>query len=314
MTAADFRLAWRLQRWEIVVLVGGSLLMAAAMAAVAWQLAVNRDAIAACYAETGPSLSADCRSTIGLGNFLGSSVAVLVGAATVAPFAVGVLIGAPLLSREIEHRTAPMAWSLAQSRRRWLVGRVLPGLVLIGVALLLLGQASELLLTTVQEGELGFMHFGQHGPILAMRGLAVYGIGVMIGLVGGRVLPAVLVTAMAAIVLVGGASIVRDQLMRAEAEWFPANSESDVFAMIYDSRLRDDATGEIFTYDEVMLSVSPEEIDPMTGVPAGWTQLYLAVDPEKYGSFVVREIAGLAGVTVLSLALGWVLVAGRRPE
>ena len=125
MTAADFRLAWRLQRWEIVVLVGGSLLMAAAMAAVAWQLAVNRDAIAACYAETGPSLSADCRSTIGLGNFLGSSVAVLVGAATVAPFAVGVLIGAPLLSREIEHRTAPMAWSLAQSRRRWLVGRVL---------------------------------------------------------------------------------------------------------------------------------------------------------------------------------------------
>ena len=308
------RLAWRQQRWEIAFLLGGSVLLALAMVVVAWQLDVNGEVVAACHQQLDATLSEACRSSIQFGNLLGSAVALFVTVAIVAPFAVGVFLGAPLVAREIEHRTAPMAWSLTISRRGWLAGRVLPPLVVIVLVLLLLGQASELLLTSVQDDALGFMHFGQHGPILAARGLAVFAIGVAVGLAAGRVLPAVLVTGLAALALVALLSLGRDQLMRAEAEWFPANFESDVFAMIYDSRLRDDATGEILTHEEVFGTVPPEDIDPETGVPSGMTQLYLAVDPARYPSFVAREIGALGSFTVVVLGFVWAVIPARRPE
>jgi hypothetical protein len=46
--------------------------------------------------------------------------------------------------------------------------------------------------------------------------------------------------------------------------------------MIYDSRLRDEATGELVTYEEVFAEFPPEELDPVTGTPPGMTQLYPA--------------------------------------
>ncbi len=308
------RLAWKVQRWELIFLLGGSLLLALAMAIVAWQIEVNGDAIAACYEQPETAWSPACRSMIEFGNALASAVRILGGAATVAPFAVGTFLGAPLVSREIEHRTAPIAWSLSLSRRRWLASRVLPALVLIGAVLLILGQTSELLLSSVEDGALGFRHYGQHGPILAMRGLAVFGIGAVVGLALGRVLPAVLVTTLATVVLVAGTSIGRDQLMRAEAEWFSPGVEVEAISMIYDSRLRDDATGEILTYEEVYQEFPPEELDPDTGVPPGMTQLYLAIHPDRYPSFVARETAALAGFAVALLALAWWLISTRRPE
>ncbi len=307
------RLIWKVQRWELSFVIGGSLLLAAAMAVVAWQIQVRSDAIAACYELPEATWSADCRSLVDMSNLLGSAVGVLSGAATVAPFGVGIFLGAPFVAGEIEHRTAPMAWSLSLSRRSWLMRRVLPLVVVIGVVLLLLGQTSELLLRSVEEGPIDFRHYGQHGPILAARGLSVFGIGVLAGLALGRVLPAILVTALATVVLVGLTSIGRDQLMRAEAEWIAPGSEIEALAMIYDSRLRDAASGELVTYEEVFAEFPSEELDPETGVPPGFTQLYLAVPPDKYPSFVAREIAALGGSSVLVLALGWWRIASRRP-
>lgn len=111
------RLMWKVQRWELIFLIGGSLLLAAAMAVVAWQIEVRGDAIAACYGQPEASLSAECRSMIEWGNRLTTAIGTLSAVATVAPFAVGIFLGAPLLAGEIEHRTAPIAWSLRLSRR-----------------------------------------------------------------------------------------------------------------------------------------------------------------------------------------------------
>src|SRR3972149_2535594 len=41
--------------------------------------------------------------------------------AWVAPFGMGLVLGVPLVSREIEQRTAGMAWALSRSRTSWLV-------------------------------------------------------------------------------------------------------------------------------------------------------------------------------------------------
>lgn len=309
------RVFWRLQRWEAAVLIGGCLLLTVAMWVVAWQLKVNSEAIAACYEATEARISPHCRSLIDVGNLLSGSIGVLNGAAILAPFGVGIFLGAPLVAREIEHRTAPMAWSLSLSRRRWLAARVLPALGAVGVVLLLLGQASALLVSTAYEDELGFRYYDSVGPIIAARGVAVFGIGVLVGMMVGRVLPALLVTGLATVAVAGAASIGRDQLMRAEAEWIEPGSELDAIAMIYDSRLRDDATGELVTWEEVYASFPPEEVNlEGDGTPPGMTQLYLTVPPERYPSIVAREIAALAGIGAFALGAAWWAVLRRRPE
>lgn len=307
------RLTWRMQRWELAFLIGGSLLLAAGAAFVAWQTKVTLDGIDACYAKNAV-LSAPCASLVRWSNVLGGLAPVLEGVTTVAPFVVGLLLGAPLVSREIEKRTAPMAWSLSLSRARWLVGRTIPLLVAIAIALLLLGQASEALIRATPPGELGFRQFAMHGPLVAVRAIAVFGIGVAVGLLIGRVLPAILVTGLVVIALFVGLQLVRDQLMRDEATWVEADAGDFSGVMIYDMAFTDDATGERITFDEAA-SRFPEVFGPTgIGVPPGMSQVYLTAPPELYPVFVAREIGALALVTTLVGGTALWVIRWRRPD
>ena len=310
------RLTWRMQRWELAFLIGGCLALALLMAGVAWQLDASRDALDACYAEGAGPLSDACRSTIDWGNTMSSAVGILGPVAIVAPFAIGVFLGAPLVAREIEHRTAPIAWSLSLSRRRWLGHRALPVVALVAVALLALGQASELMLTSAEEADLGFRHYAMFGPMLAARGLAVFGIGLLVGLALGRVLPAVLVTVLATVVLVAGLSIGRDLLMREEAEWRAVGDQAEAAAvhMIYDSGFRSDTTGEVITWEQAY-NQFPEAFNEFgEGVPPDMTSVWRIVPPERFGLYVARELGVLAFVIAVLGGAAILLVGARRPE
>ena len=308
------RVLWRMQRWELVFLIGGCLFLALVMTIVAWQLDVSREALIACYELATEAISESCRSTIEWGNVLAGAVGILGATSTFAPFPAGIFLGAPLVAREIEHRTAPIAWSLSLSRRRWLAGRTLPLLVLIGVVLLALGQASELLLSTAEESELGFRHYGMFGPLIAARGLAVCAIGVVVGLALGRVLPAVLVTALAAVTLTAGLSIGRDLIMGAESVWRPMGDQSETVHMVYDSGFRSDTTGEIITWEQAY-NEYPEAFNEMgEGAPPDMTSVWRIVPPGRFGLFVTREFGVLAVMIVAIGGLTVVLVGSRRPE
>lgn len=311
----QLRLLWRMHRWEGTFFIGGALLLSAAMAIVAWQLDASREVIVTCYEQPTEALSASCRSTIEWGNTLAGAIGLLSAVATVAPFAAGIFLGAPLLSREIEHRTAPMAWSLSPSRPAWLAWRTLPLLILLAAALLVLGQASALMLETAEEGQLGFRQYGMFGSILAARGLAVFGVGLLVGLALGRVLPALLVTALATVAIVGGMSIGRDLLMREEAVWMPMGRQAEVVHMVFDQGFRSDATGDVIGWDEAY-NQYPESFDQMTGEggPPGMTSVWKVVPPEAFGLYVAREIGVLA---VFFAVVGVATVAAvrvRRPE
>ena len=315
MTFSIVRLAWRMQRWEVAFLIGGSLLLAATVAFVAWQTHATLDGLDACYADaSGAPLSASCRSLIEWGNVMTAVGQMLPGVITVVPFAVGILLGAPLISREIEKRTAPMAWSLSLSRVRWLALRALPLLISIAVVLLMLGQASEALIRATQTGDIGFGHFAMHGPLVAVRGIAVFIIGVVVGLVIGRMLPAILVTGLVVIALFVGLELVRSELMRAEAVWLDAAENEFLSGVkIYDSAFTDDASGEHVTFDEAYERF-PEEFGPQgSGMPPGLSQVYLATPPEGYPVFVAREIGASALVSALAAGAALLIVRSRRP-
>ncbi|HEX5040511.1 MAG TPA: hypothetical protein VFW95_10275 [Candidatus Limnocylindria bacterium] len=320
MNRTSWRLLWRQQRWELALLIGGALLLAAAMAFVAWQIPLTNESASACSqgASSAAGLTPECRSLIDWGNLWTASTGIFIGLATVAPFLVGLLLGAPVLAREIEKRTAPMAWSLSRSRRRWLAGRVLPLVLLVGVALVLVGQASTMLQNAAYPDGRGFMDYGSRGLIVPARGLAVFGVAVAVGLVCGRVLPAVLISGLLTIALIVGTELVRGDVMRAEATWIGVDqSQPDALAgisMVYDSGFVDDSTGERVTYEQASERF-PEEFGPQgMGMPEGMTMVYLATPPDRYPSFVARESAALVGVALLAGLVATVLIGTRRPE
>ncbi len=306
------RLGWRLGRWEVAALIGGSLLFAALVGVVAWQTSVTNAGLQDCYATA--SRAASCQSLTEWGNFLTGVGPTLEGATTVLPFIVGILLGAPLVSREIEKRTASIAWSLSLSRIRWLTWRAAPLLVAIAVALLLVGQASEGLIRATPPGRLGFPFFAMHGPLVAARGVAIFCIGTLTGLAMGRMLPAIIMTGVLAIAVLVALTLGRDQLMRAEAAWVPANAYDFAGVLIYDSAFRDDSTGAVVTFDEAYREY-PDVFGPQgSGIPPGMSQLYLATPPELYPVFVAREIGALLVLSVLVSGAALWIVRSRRPE
>lgn len=309
----SLRLAWRIQRWELAFLIGGSLLLAAAAALVAWQMTATVNGLDACSTDS-VALSASCRSLAQWSNVLTTLNPIIQGATTVAPFIVGILLGAPLVAREIEKRTAPIAWSLSLSRAGWLAGRTLPLLVAIAIALLVLGQASEATIRAMPPGHLGFPYFAMHGPLVAVRAIAVFGIGVVVGLLMGRTLPAILVTGVVVIALFTGLQLVRDQLMHAEATWVKAGDADLSGVMIYDSAFIDDATGKLVTSDEVYRRFPDVFGTQGSGRPPGMTQVELMTPPERYPLFVAREIGALAFVSVLVGGMALWVITWRRPD
>jgi hypothetical protein len=307
------RLAWRMQRWELAFLIGGPLLLAAAAALVAWQTIVTFAGLDVCDMARG-ALSTSCRSLVEWSNVLNALRSIVLGAITVSPFVVGLLLGAPLVSREIEKRTAPLAWSLSLSRHRWLAGRTLPLLVTITLALLLLGQASEAMIRAVPPGHLGLAHFAMHGPLVAVRAISVFCIGVAVGLLMGRVLPAILVSGLVVAALVVGLYIVRVQLQRAEATWIDPRDAEISGVMVYGAAFTDDTTGELVTSEEAY-NRFPEVFGIQgSGVPPGMTQVYLMTPPERYPVFVAREIGALALVSVFAGGLALWVITWRRPD
>ncbi len=309
------RLTWRLGRWEIAVVIGGSLLLAGVIALVAWQTSVTNAGLAACYADaSGAPPSASCRSLFDSSRLVTSVGPILESAGTVVPFIVGILLGAPLVSRELEKRTASIAWSLSLSRTRWLLLRAAPLLVAIAVVLLLVGQASEALIRATPPGELGFPVFAMHGPLIAARGIATFCIGVLVGLLVGRMLPAILVTGVVVIGLLLGLTLGRDQVMRAEATWIRSDAADFSGVLVYGTGYVDDATGAIISSDEAY-QASPDLLGPVgPGTPPGMSQVYLVTPPDLYPFFVAGEGGALLVISVLASGAALWVLRSRRPD
>jgi hypothetical protein len=311
-----FRLAWRLERLELSILIALSLVLAVVSFVVAWQLGLVRDELTACYRTAPDSAVAawPCRSIDERHSQLMIASGLLTAMITAAPFGLGILLGAPAIARELEGRTAPIAWSLSPSRVRWLALRVVPLVLIVGGVLLLLGGAGESLGAATNADGLGFPHLGAHGPLVAARGLAVLALGVVIGLLVGRVLPAILVTALLTAALFAGVTLARTAVMEAESEWIEITEMSSLISYVHESALRDDASGEMITWEEAYERF-PEAFGP-TGdqQPPGMTIMSRVVLPSRYPWFVVREAALLSVLTVALGAVAVVAIRSRRPE
>jgi hypothetical protein len=112
------------------------------------------------------------------------------------PLLVGIIFGAPIVAREIETGTAPLSWALSGSRRRWLLGKVLAGVLLIVPLMLVVGLAADVF-EAAQSPDLNiyasYVDYVSRGVIVVFWALAAFAGTFALGTLLGRTMPAVIV-------------------------------------------------------------------------------------------------------------------------
>jgi ABC-type transport system involved in multi-copper enzyme maturation permease subunit len=313
-----FRLAWRLQRSELRLLLGACLLVLVGGLLVAWQMRVVRADQLACF-QSATSLAdaalAACRASDQSRASLESASQIIHGIVAVSPFVLGLFLGVPIVAREIEGGTGSLAWSVGLSRRSWLIGRAGPVLAFLVVGAGMLAIAGEVLthaMPWAEGAEIGFADYAMRGPLVVVRAVEAFAIALLLGALVARQLPAMLVAGVVTFAVLVGIQINMDATMAREAVPLDAQAmQQGAYPKIYGSALRDDATGELIAYEEYF------ELHPAaaanTDLPEGITPVQFGIPGFRYGEFALRESAMLGIAGVVASGLAFVVVHRRRP-
>jgi hypothetical protein len=310
---ATFGLTLRLHRFEVVAL----LVFGALTATLAFLVAGRLDALRfdpACIDPTGMSApSAACERAMNEFYAAVNSEAGKVGMILpVLPFLAALLLGVPVVGRELERGTTRLAWALAPSRLRWFVDRLVPVLLLVAGASLVLGVAADrLLAAAAPEVDVAnsFASFGSRGVVLAARAVFVFALAVHVGAAMGRALPAMIVAGLLAFVGLMGGDYAHQEMLRAEAVEMEQVGPNDLWA---DQRFRL-PDGRLIGWEEL------EQHDPMPTDPnftGEWPTLPMVqfgVPGTRYGEVALREVGVLVGGSLVALVATALIVQRRRP-
>lgn len=233
----------------------------------------------------------------------------------VLPFAAGVVLGVPLVARELEHGTALLAWPLARSRIRWLATRILP-VALMGVAILVVpAMAGELIIRAhfpVIDPATNFEGYGVRGPLLLLRFVLVLGLAALVGAWLRRQLPALLVAgALAAGLGVG--------LMQLQPRWVEPTEQPQVrrpidhVGTLHVAIRYRDTDGTWMPDEEAwarMASVGEGEETDASVLPQ---EVFFSIPRDRYLDVVLRESAALVVASLAVAGFLGMVVSRRRP-
>jgi hypothetical protein len=317
----SLRLSFRMHRWEVLASAAGVALLTAAMLWFTWQLRTLAAAEPGCldpmtYVEA-------CELSPQAFYELSNKAEWLSYLAWIAPFGMGLLLGVPLVSREVEQRTAGVAWTLSRSRTRWLIQRAAFLILVLVVLLLVVAVIGEVLAAAqmpTRHLDRDFAWYGRRGGLIGVRGLASLGIGVLIGAWLGRVMPALLVGIAATVLIFSGISLGMDRWLEGDAT-VSAYGSADEGGRYLGQRVLL-PNGEMVDYGELQrrgLSFEAMQDDLIyakeedIGHPerAIGRDRQLLVPGKHYPQVVVRE-AGVVGAAAALLALAATWVVGRR--
>jgi hypothetical protein len=314
-------LSFRLHRWEVLASAAGVALLSAAMVWFTWQLRALAATDPGCL---DPAAYAPGCTQLGQRFYeLSSKAEWLSYLSGLAPFAMGLVLGVPLVSREIEHRTAALAWTMSRSRTWWLARRV-AFLALVAVVLLIVvAVVGEMLASAqmpAQPLDRDFAWYGRRGGLIVVRGLASLGIGVLVGAWLGRVLPALLVAVFASVLIFSAISLGMDRWLEGDAIVQKFDADRAGGRQLGERILL--PNGELIDYGELqrrglayeaivddLLYARPEDIGHPERI-IGYDR-YLVVPGSRYPQIVLRESAVVGGAAIL-LAVATILVVKRR--
>ena len=235
------------------------------------------------------------------------------------PLVVGLLLGVGLVGGEIEGGTAPTVWALAGSLRRWLTGRLVPILLILLAVLAFAAITSETLAGARLPwlfGRPAFDDAGLHGPGVVARGLAAFGVALTVGAWSGRMLPAILLSSLLALLLVIGGYVLLETWVDANAHeivvpsWFNGEYDGGQFIGRTQYHLPDGRIiGEGFSRE----NLAPPGIDPDAWVASNVKVVAIGVHSPDYPVWLVTEVATFGALGIVCLAATFAIVERRRP-
>ena len=238
------------------------------------------------------------------------------------PWVVGSLVGVPIVARELELRTASMAWSMEPSRNRWLLRQLIPIAVVVGLAMIAAAVGAVVIErdnTIWGGGYRDFTHIGHYGPGLVARAFGAFGIGVLAGSLIGRPLPAFLLAVALAVISVPALTPVRDAWLDTHPKHV---LDGDGVPTDWGWRTPE---GNAITHAEALASLVPPDIAVQDAgsvqpqyAPAwleerGYSPLTFGVSMETAFGWAPLEAGAYVGLGLLSIGAAAVFVNRRRP-
>lgn len=332
MTAA--RLLFKTHRFEALAVLAAAALLAVAALYVTSRLngvAVETGCVQQWFSSGPVEASEACSASMQEFGTIneGEAGKVMAGMALL-PFIGGLLIGVPLVGREIEQRTATLAWSLQSSRRRWLLKRVAIGGLALAAALAVPAATAEILEPARQPwldpSTTAFRDYGLRGPLTVFRGLAAFAIGLLAGAVIGRVLPALIIGTVGAVLLVQ-VVLAAQWAYLPPAEMLPVSETEGAGRAGLQMGSGDepefrDRAGNVVTWQEIVARAPYPEYDEELGDAdprfyAWFESEFERYEPfipgEKLGFVAVREAMGLSIFSVVLVGISAIIVSRRRP-
>jgi hypothetical protein len=312
------RLTFRLARFEILAF--GGLIVALAIvsvAAAAWIDSLKPPA--ACFAESATgNTSPACEFAFNAWYSAQSGVVGLAaGLLIFLSFAAGLFLGVPIVAREVERGTSRLAWSLTPSRMRWFLARMVPVLIVLAVLTFLAGVAADrFVAASTQDSDLSnsFTGFGFRGLLIASRAVFIFAVGVAVGAIVGRALPAIIFATIIATIGLSGGEAVHQRILRGEAVAIPFDPNANDGG----SKPGDLNFGQQFILPDGTLvgyeyfgndGNGPYNDDGTTKYP----MVAMVVPGERYRFVETREAVVLAGGSLVALVLAGFVVSRRRP-
>lgn len=313
----------KVNRFELTVALVGAMIAAIAAVLTAGTFGAIQpppDCLRAWVASV--QVTPECQSAVEQWSALSEGITGKVMAAmAVVPAAAGLLFGVPVVAREIEAGTAPFVWAVAGSRTRWLVRQVVPLLAVLVLALGILSIAAGLLADARSGGNVWSSTFADaelFGPTLVARGLVAFTLGVFVGALVGRILPAVLVAAALAVGVTVVAASAQGMVVQSTYQLSDVGAPGSAVAFV---RSNPDVevlfvlpSGEIVTRAETPRVAPPGNEDPIVWVAERARLVPLGVSRAATARWQTAETAGLLGVAVLVLGLAMATVRRRTPR
>ena len=302
------RLTYRINRFEIVAIGVATLLSVVVSAAVvAW---LTQSGYTTCRGDEFGNLEPRCLNMSAIGDWVLKIDRVSLSLVPIFPFIAGLVLGAPLVAREIDRGTARLAWSLSPSRLRWYVHRVAPVLVVLGATAMVIGVvADRLLAAVITDEDLANSFMGFHGPgvLIATGTLLIGSTAIAVGAVLGRTMQTLLLSLVLGGLLLTAVSEVDQKVFMPNETVVDASNNYSDRNLYIDSRFQL-PDGTLATWDQ-LVAIDPSVMENGPNYP----NVSLIIPGERYRAVEGREALAELGIAALLLVAGAVVVLRRRP-
>jgi hypothetical protein len=237
------------------------------------------------------------------------------------PFLAGLALGAQLVAGEIDDGTAPLSWTLADTRWRWLLWKLLAAVLLLVPLLLLAGLAEDVLQGAISPGlspYASYENYTARGIFWVLWGVAALFGTVALGTIIGRAAPTVLVALVICIFARGtlepalNATVLHSMgVLELPGVHAPGELVVGQGGLYLNGQ---PWSGDLQAwYQDHEICTEPSPGVTVCSSPAGPANAEYAIPGDQYWPVVARGAAAMLAGTAVLAVLGFLLVGRRRP-